>query len=513
MHPRNHLDRHRDDPAVVMAGSNETLTYGELETRANRGAHLLRSCGLKRGDVIALMIENRPEFFIVYWAAQRCGLFITPISTRLTPGEAAYIVNDSGARVAILSAGVGTAASDLVARREELVPGVHAIFGLSGLAGADDWDERCAAEPDTPIGDESPGFHMVYSSGTTGKPKGVRIALPEGAVDAEPPFAPVVAKTYGVDQDTVYLSPAPLYHTAPLMYSTTVQRMGGTVIVMEKFDAEGFLAAVEKFGVTFSQLVPTMFIRMLKLPEEVRARYDLSSLRHIVHAAAPCPVPVKRQMLEWLGPIIYEYYGGSEGGGSTFITPEEWLAHPGSVGRTRTGQIHICDNEGNELPTGEIGTIYFSGGNRFEYLNDPDKTKGARHADHEGWSTIGDIGRVDKDGYLYLTDRKSFMIISGGVNIYPQEIEDTLTLHPKVADVAVFGIPNEDFGEEVKAVVQPEHWPDAGHKLAEELDAYCREHLSAIKCPRSIDFRKSLPRHDTGKLYKQKLRDDYLAKA
>lgn len=512
MYPRNHLDR-PGDAAAIMAGSGECLSYGALEARANRGAHLLRDRGLTRGDAVALMIENRLEFFTAYWAAQRAGLFITPISTRLTADEAAYIINDSAAKALVLSTGVGVTAEKLVAERNALIPDVDTVFGLSGLAGVPDWEESCAEWPETPITDESPGFHMVYSSGTTGRPKGVRIPLPEGPVDGDPPFAPLVAAAYGLSPDTVYLSPAPLYHTAPLMYSTTVQRTGGTVIVMEKFDAEAWLAAVEKYRVTFSQLVPTMFVRLLKLPEAVRERYDLSSLKQVVHAAAPCPVPVKQQMLDWLGPIIYEYYGGSEGGGSTFITPEEWRAHPGSVGRTRTGQIHICDEDGNELPPGKTGAIYFSGGNRFEYLNDPEKTQAARHADHEGWSTLGDIGWIDADGYLYLTDRKSFMIISGGVNIYPQEIENLLILHPKVFDVAVFGVPNPDFGEEVKAVVQPENWTEAGEALAAELDAFCRERLSSIKCPRSIDFMEQLPRHDTGKLYKKKLRDDYWARA
>ncbi len=510
MHPRNHLGDRRDAPAIIMAGSGEKVTFGELEERANRGAHLLRSNGLKRGDSIALMIENRPAFHEVYWAAQRCGLYITPISTRLTAGEAAYIVNDCGASLFVVSAGVGEVARQLAAEADQLLPGVRALYGLSGLEGAADWYEASAGLPDTPVADESPGFHMVYSSGTTGKPKGVKIELPDGAVDAAPMFAPQIAENYGLGPDTVYLSPAPLYHTAPLMYSTTVHRTGGTVVVMEKFDAEAYLEAIEKYQVTFSQLVPTMFIRMLKLPEEVRGRYDLGSLKKVVHAAAPCPVSVKRQMIDWWGPIIDEYYGGSEGGGSTYITANEWLAHPGSVGRNMRGGIHICDDDGNELPHGEVGTVFFSGGNSFEYLNDPEKTKSARHGVNEGWSTLGDIGRIDEEGYLYLTDRKSFMIISGGVNIYPQEIEDVLIAHPDVADVAVFGIPHSDFGEEVKAVIQPESWPVTDERLAGRLDAFCREHLSAIKCPRSFDFAEQLPRHDTGKLYKRKLRDEYL---
>jgi long-chain acyl-CoA synthetase len=510
MHPRDHLSGKADTAAAIMAASGASLTFGELERQANQGAHLLRKCGLRRGDGIALMIENRLEFFVAYWAAQRCGLFITPIATRLTLAEAAYIVGDCGAKVLVASANV-EASLALRERCAALVPGVTHIFGLSGLGGVPDWTDMCASEPETPVDDESPGFHMVYSSGTTGKPKGVKIALPEGAIDTAPPFAPQIAAQYGLERDTVYLSPAPLYHTAPLMFSTTAQRMGGTVVVMEKFDPELFLEAVEKYQATFSQLVPTMFIRLLKLPAAVSAEYDLSSLKTVVHAAAPCPVPVKQQMIEWLGPIILEYYAGSEGGGGTFIDSAEWLAHPGSVGRPMMGKIHICDEAGEELPAGEIGQIYFSGGNSFEYLNDPEKTASARHPQNSGWSSLGDIGRLDEYGYLYLTDRKSFMIIAGGVNIYPQEIEDRLIMHPQVADVAVFGIPHPEFGEEVKAVIQPADWNEAGEDLAKELSRFCRDELSPIKCPRSFDFMRELPRHDTGKLYKKKLRDDYLA--
>jgi fatty-acyl-CoA synthase len=350
---------------------------------------------------------------------------------------------------------------------------------------------------------------MLYSSGTTGVPKGVRKTLTPG-----PPGDPASASVQiamaigarGIGSDTVYLSPAPLYHSAPLVYCMATHRLGGTCVVMESFDAAGCLAAIERYRVTHAQFVPTMFTRMLRLPEEERLAYDLSSLTWAVHAAAPCPVPVKQQMMAWWGPIIHEYYAGTEDIGASQITPEEWLAHPGSVGRP-LGEVHILDPAGEEVPVGQSGTVYFAGGREFEYHNDPEKTAKMRNA--RGWRTLGDVGHVDEDGYLYLTDRATFMIISGGVNIYPQEIEDTLVMHPSVADVAVFGIPNEDFGEEVKAVVQPAPGVTPGPELAAELEAFAREHLGRFKVPRSIDFVDELPRDPAGKLFKRKLRDPY----
>jgi long-chain acyl-CoA synthetase len=312
---------------------------------------------------------------------------------------------------------------------------------------------------------------------------------------------------YGVTADSVYLSPAPLYHSAPLRFTMAAQRLGATVIVMEHFDPMEYLRLIEKHQVTYSQVVPTMFVRMLKLPKEEREQSDLSSLKLVIHAAAPCPVPVKEQMIEWWGPVLFEYYAGTEGNGMTAIDSATWLTKPGTVGKAILGTVHIMDEDGTEQPTGESGTIYFEGGSEFEYHNDPEKTKGSRN--DKGWSTLGDIGFLDADGYLYLTDRKAFMIISGGVNIYPQEAENVLTMHPKVMDVAVFGVPNDDFGEEVKAVVQPADMADAGPDLERELMAFCREHLADVKCPRSVDFEAELPRHPTGKLYKRLLKDRY----
>ena len=317
----------------------------------------------------------------------------------------------------------------------------------------------------------------------------------------------LLAPLFGYRRDCRYLSPAPLYHAAPLRHCMTVIKLGGSVFVMEHFDAERSLHWIAQLRITHSQWVPTMFVRMLKLPEDVRKRHDLSSMQVAVHAAAPCPVEVKQRMLDWWGPIVFEYYAGTENNGFCTITPQQWLQHQGSVGRACQGVLHICDEEGNELPAGETGLVYFSDGPVFEYHNDPDRTAQTRNA--KGWSTLGDIGRLDEEGYLYLVDRRAFMIISGGVNIYPQEAESVLIGHPKVADVAVIGVPSEDLGEAVKAVVQLLDPSAAGPAMEAELLAYCRQHLASFKCPRSVDFDAALPRHPTGKLYKQLLRRRY----
>jgi fatty-acyl-CoA synthase len=353
---------------------------------------------------------------------------------------------------------------------------------------------------------------MLYSSGTTGRPKGIKRPLSGATIDDQNMIALMFAGLYGMDADSVYLSPAPLYHSAPLIYSTGVQTLGATVVCMEKFDEAHALELIERHGVTHSQWVPTMFVRMLKLPEELRHRHDLSSLEVAIHAAAPCPVEVKRAMIDWWGPVLYEYYAGTEGNGMTFISSPEWLEHPGSVGKPVLGTLHICDEDGAELATGETGLVYFEQPVMpFEYHGDPDKTRSAQHPVHPNWSALGDVGHVDADGYLYLTDRKSFMIISGGVNIYPQEIEDCLVVHPKVADVAVFGLPDPEMGEFVQAVVQPADGVAATAELAAELRDHARAHIAHYKVPRVIDFRPELPRLPTGKLYKRLLRDEYMA--
>lgn len=364
-----------------------------------------------------------------------------------------------------------------------------------------------AAYPAVPVSDETEGADMLYSSGTTGRPKGIKIPLSGDPLGTSETVQPIMVQIYGFGEDTIYISPAPLYHAAPLRFNKAIQRLGGTSIIMEHFDPELALELIENYQATHSQWVPTMFIRMLKLPEEVRSKYDVSSMKMAIHAAAPCPIPIKEQMIEWWGPVINEYYAGTEGNGFCQINSEDWLGHRGSVGKAVMGEVRIVDGNGVETSTGSSGTIYFAKGREFEYHKDPAKTAASRHS--KGWTTLGDIGYLDKDEFLYLTDRKAFMIISGGVNIYPQEIENLLVTHPKVMDVAVIGVPNEEFGEEVRAVVQALDTKLHGPVLESELLTFCMNHLSRIKCPRKIDFDPELPRHENGKLYKRLLRDRY----
>jgi acyl-CoA synthetase (AMP-forming)/AMP-acid ligase II len=496
-----------DKPAVIMGGSGATMTYRELDERSNRLAQLLRAAGLRRGDHVALFMENHLRYLEVTWAALRSGLYLTAINSYLTPSEVEYIVEDCGATAFITStAKAGVAAQVAMPSR------VSVRLSVGGAEGFDDYETALAAHPPTPIDDESMGTFMLYSSGTTGRPKGVKRPLGDVHPRDPDPTVAGLQVLYKFRESMVYLSPAPMYHAAPLAYSMWATRCGGTVVIMERFDPEHVLQLVERHRITHAQFVPTMFIRMLKLDEETRSRHDVSSLEVAIHAAAPCPVPVKQQMIEWWGPKLYEYYAGTEGNGSTFITSEEWLRKPGSVGRASgTTVIHILDEDGNPQPAGSEGTVWFSGGGVFEYHNAPEKTAESHRPG--GLSTLGDVGYLDEDGYLFLTDRKAYMIIAGGVNIYPREIEDVLVTHPAVADVAVFGVPNDDLGEEVKAVVQPIDMDEAGPALAAELTTWCAERLARFKVPRSIDFEPELPRLPTGKLYKRLLRDRYLGKA
>ena len=504
MHPYIHAQKSPEKAAYIMAATAETVTYRQLDERSNRIAQLFRSLGLKAGDHIALFLENNARFFEICWGAQRSGLVYTAISSRLTAAEVDYIVGDCGAKLLVTSRYL----SDKAAELSPLMKGVAHRYMIDGaIPGYQSWEEAVAGQPATRIVGETAGLDMLYSSGTTGRPKGVMPIVEPTPIDADSPLLALTRKLYGMDEHTIYLSPAPLYHAAPLRFNMSVMRSGGTSIIMENFDAEQYLALIGKYHVTHTQLVPTMFVRFLKLPDEVRLKYDVSSLKCAIHAAAPCPIPVKEKMIAWWGPIVWEYYGGTEGNGLTMCNSAEWLAHKGTVGRAVVGELRICDDAGSEVPPGQSGTIYFAGGRGFAYHNDAAKTAESRHP--KGWSTIGDVGYVDADGFLHLTDRKAFMIISGGVNIYPQEAENLLINHPRVMDCAVFGVPNEEFGEEVKAVVQPRDMEDAGPALAEELIAYCRQHLAAIKCPRSVDFEPELPRHPTGKLYKRLLRDRY----
>ncbi|WP_374303541.1 acyl-CoA synthetase [Ferrovibrio sp.] len=494
-----------DKPAVIMAGSGRVTTFRELEENSNRAAHLFRSLGLDSRCHVAMVIENRPEFFDACFGADRAGLYYTTVSTKLTAEELAYIVTDSGSTVLVVSDAFASMAAEL----RRLCPQVRHFLMIGGVAeGYENWEAALAAMPATPIPDGMQGRDMLYSSGTTGKPKGVKRLIAGDPVGTRSYFVDNGFSLYGYGVDMVYLSPAPLYHAAPLRYSMLVSKVGGTLVIMEHFDAEESLRLIARYRVTHSNWVPTMFVRMLKLPAELRNRYDLSSHRVAIHGAGPISHATKQQMIDWWGPILHEYYAASEGNGMTYITSQEWLAHKGSVGRAIIGKLHIVDDEsGEELPPGQPGLVYFADGQPFTYHNDETKTQQAFN--DRGWSTLGDVGYVDAEGYLYLTDRKAFMIISGGVNIYPQEAEHVLIDHPKVADVAVIGVPNEDFGEEVKAVVQPVDMAEAGPALAEELLAYCRQHLASIKCPRSIDFEEALPRHATGKLYKRLIKDRY----
>ncbi|WP_231420415.1 acyl-CoA synthetase [Sphingomonas sp. Leaf205] len=508
MHPVAHALTTPDKPAYIMAATGETVTYRDLDARANQGAHLLRSLGLKRGDGIAVLMDNSARYLEVMWAAERTGVYCTCLSSKLTAAEAAYIIRDGDCRVLIVSKGCAEVATALVPMvydvRRYVVDG--AIDGYASYEAARD------AKPPTPIADPSPGGILLYSSGTTGKPKGVKHALSDEPFGTNvSPLVMLGKGLYCFTPEMVYLSPAPLYHAAPLRWSMAVHQVGGTVVVMEHFDPEAALAAIERFHVTHAQWVPTHFIRLLKLPPEVRARYDVSSLKAVWHAAAPCPLPVKQAMIDWWGPIIGEYYAGTEGNGFCAISSAEWLAHKGSVGRNLTAQTMICDEEGNALPARAEGDVYFAGGGAFEYHNDPAKTAEAANA--HGWTTLGDVGWLDEEGYLYLTDRKSFMIISGGVNIYPAEIENLLVTHPKVADVAVIGEPDDEMGEQVVAIVCPADPSEDRVQLAAELSAFARANLSHVKAPRRIDFRDALPRHETGKLYKRLLRDEYWAQA
>jgi long-chain acyl-CoA synthetase len=446
------------------------------------------------GDGIAVVSGNHPLSLAVYWAAQLAGLYYTPVSVQFQRAEVEYILADCDARALIF-------AEDQAAKVAG-APQPHR-FAM------EQWAELIAGEPASLPADACEGAEMLYSSGTTGKPKGVRAARPGAPLNSVSTLFQRRVALHGINRHTVYLSTAPLYHSAPLRYNAMVQRCGGTSVVMPRFDAERSLALIETHRVTHSQWVPTMFVRLLKLPAADRQRHDLSSHRFAIHAAAPCPPDVKRRMLDWWGPIVHEYYSGTEGNGQTAIGPEEWLAHPGSVGRPVLGEVHILDAAGEELPQGHTGRVFFSGGPRFEYYKDPEKTAAA--CNHRGWSTLGDVGHVDAEGYLYLTDRASHMIISGGVNIYPREVEDVLLEHPAVQDAAVFGIPNPEFGEEVKAAVELVR-DAAGEPVAvtaAELITFCRERLAHLKCPRSIDFHAALPRHQTGKLYKEPLKRPY----
>ena len=506
------LPERAGDPAIVMTGSGVTVSFDELERASRRLGRALLAAGLGVGDVVAVLMENQPRYFEVMLACQRLGMYSVPVNWHLQSDEVEYIVSDCGASALVTSAQLSGLVSSLLIPDGSCAVRVMVDADASSLpTGFVTYDGFVDGFDDGPFADgvETEGSFMFYSSGTTGRPKGIKrplSGLPFGAGPMS--TVPMLESYYGMSSASVYLCPAPLYHAAPLVWSTGAHRLGATVVVMERFDPLALLAAIETHRVTHAQFVPTHFVRMLKLDATERARFDLSSLSMAVHAAAPCPVDVKHQMLEWWGPIIHEYYAGSEATGACLIGPHDWLAHPGSVGRPLTGAVHICDDDGNELPAGEAGRIWFETDMVFEYHNDPAKT--AEAFNDRGWSALGDIGYLDADGYLFLTDRASHMIISGGVNIYPQEVESALTLHPWVADIAVIGVPNDDLGEEVKAVVMTSAAaPSDAAEVERNIIAYARERIAHYKCPVSVDVVDDLPRLPTGKLLKRQLRDRY----
>ena len=504
MHPGIHAAETPDKAAYIMASSGRVVTYRELNETSNQGAHLFRSLGLGLGGNIAIYMENNPAYLQICWAAHRAGLYYTCVSSHLTAEEVAFIVGDCGATVFITSEAMAEVAGEVTA----LMPGVETYLMVShASAGYQSYDAEIAKFPTAPIADEYEGSDMLYSSGTTGRPKGIKIPLNGEPLGTQRSPIDVLGTVYGASETSIYLSPAPLYHAAPLRFNMGMLKKGGTCIVMERFDPESALDMIQRYKATHSQWVPTMFVRMLKMPAEIRAKYDISSLQIAIHAAAPCPVDIKQQMIDWWGPILFEYYAGTEANGFCAINSAEWLRHRGSVGRAMYGVVHIVDDDGVEQPVGSPGSIYFSDGPEFTYHNDPERTAESRN--DRGWSTLGDVGYQDEDGFLYLTDRKSFMIISGGVNIYPQEIENLLVGHPKIMDVAVIGVPDPDFGEAVRAVVQLIDHNQAGPDVEAEILEFAKAHLSTIKCPRKVDFEVQLPRHDNGKLYKRLIKDRY----
>lgn len=502
-HLAAHALRTPDRPAVVMVPGGDTRTYAEVDAAAVRLAHALVDRGLRPGGHLALLCDNEPAFFDVVWAAHRIGLFVTPINWHLAAAEAGYIIRDCGAEVLVVSNRVRHIIEEVEPSDLAAVTTKVSIGG--DIEGFDPLEQIAQVSSLTPLTVEHDGSWMFYSSGTTGRPKGILPPMPHAVLGAPSFFGKMLTGLFGFDEHSVYLSPAPLYHAAPAGWTTGTQRLGGTVVVMERFDPLGLLEAIERYRVTHVQLVPTHMIRLLELSAADRERFDLSSLRSVVHAAAPCPVEVKRRFMDWVGPIVHEFYSGSEGAGFCYIGPEDWLAHPGSVGRSMSGAIHILGSDGHELAVGDEGEVWFETNRPFEYHNDPEQT--ASVWNERGWSWMGDVGRVDEDGYLYLTDRASHMIISGGVNIYPREAEDVLILHPDVADVGVLGVPDPVLGERVCAFVELRanaalRADDSG---AAELVDWCQARLSRFKCPSEVRFVTELPRLPTGKLLKRLL--------
>jgi fatty-acyl-CoA synthase len=508
-HPGTTAQAFPNRPAIIMGGSGEVVTFRQLEERSNQGAHLFRSLGLRAGDNICMMMENCRQFLEITWAAQRSGLIFTPMSTHIDKEDAVYILGNCNAKLFIGSL-------ECADRGEEIIgePGSVDHFFMVNVtrAGFRSWEAECARQPVTPIEDERNGAPMIYSSRFTGLPKGISITPDDDDVNTPPMLVPYLARTLEFDEDTVYLSPAPLYNAAPLHFNMMTTFQGGTTVVMEHFEPEKTLQLIERYRITHSQFVPAMFAQMLKLPAALRESYDTTSMNVAIHGLAPCPIDVKERMIDWWGESLVEYYSCSEGVGMTLIDSYDWLEHKDSVGKALVGDIHIVGPDGTELPPHEVGTIYFSGNHlRFTYHGEPSKTSEAY--DERGWATARDIGYLDEDGFLYLADREICAIVSGGMTIYPEELENILASHDKVADVAVFGIPSDRFGEEVKAVIEPTTWSDANNETADEILEWLSNRVSWFKMPRILDFHPSLPRFDNGKMFKQQPADDRHDKA
>ncbi len=496
--------RHPDQAALICVPSHKRCSYAELDAAANRAAHALRQLGLAPGDGIAFCLSNGVAFVVLMLAALRSGLYYTPLPSKASAADIAYICNDAGVRLLVID----QASTAHAALPGLLAQGCRLLISHDDPAQPGAWEQLLAQQSDALPDDPHAGTEMVYSSGSTGKPKGVRKPLPQGRWDAPDPRNTAIASTARLGVGSVYLSTSPLYHSAPHRYLSASLNAGATVVVMERFDAQASLECIDHFGCTHSLWVPTMFHRLLKLDDAVRQRFRGARHRVAIHGAAPCPVPLKRAMIDWWGPILIEYYSGSEGLGSTVIDSHEWLAHPGSVGKPRQVEVHVLDDRHQPLPAGQVGTIFFSAANAFSYWRDDEKTRGATSP--QGWKTYGDIGYVDEDGYLYLTDRRSFTVISGGVNVYPQEVENTLLTHPEVQDVAVFGVPDEDLGEKLAAVIQLADGSTGDANRAQALQAFCKAAGGSIKTPKLIRFCTDFPRTDSGKVQKARLREQFL---
>lgn len=501
----------RSKIALVDGTSGESVTHAEFDDRIIRLSSWLISQGIEPGDSVCVVLENRIEFVELCLACREAGAYFVPISTHLTASEIAYILNDCGAKVLITSK-----------KMLGLESGVSRVALGSETCKVliDDVREGWIAYRDTfvtsseirPIEKRPVGRELLYSSGTTGYPKGIRRPLrdraPDGVSDVEfENWNNTIGIALGFDQDVVYLSTGPLYHASPLRFLLRTLQFGGTAVIMRKFDAEAALALIERHQVTHSQWVPTMFTRLLALPNKCKRKYSTSSLKAAIHAAAPCPKDVKLAMLDWWGDVIYEFYAGSEAIGASVIGPRDWRMRPGSVGRAVVGEIHVIDEAGMELPPGEIGTVYFSGVAGVSYHNDPERSRDLYN--DRGWATYGDMGHVDADGYLYLSDRRADLIVSGGVNIYPQEVENALARSPRVADVAVIGVPDPDFGEVPKAIVQLSPTQVADRDTAEALLRDCCDELARPKLPRTVVFVEAIPRSESGKLLRRLLKEQY----